>query len=542
MAKRKNNIIPYSKLPQKVAIVWTRVSSERQERENCSLDTQREVCERYAEANGIRIKKYCGGQHESGKSEGELYKQMIAIACRDKEINVILVYSFDRFSRSAAAIATKQKLKEQGIYVISATQSSDPDSVVGDFVEDLSIILGKFDNAIRRDKILSGQQGQLERGNWPFQIPFGYERRKQGREKQIVITEQGYILRQAFILRAQGEREIDIVARMKELGVEMTLKHLNKLLKNPFYCGLIVHPRMNNKRIFGNHEALIDEDTFLRAQEYGHTGYNQSQETEDFPLKRHVCCSECNGPLTGYTRVRPKHIYQYYKCNTHGCKVNVNAECLHNLYIGLLSEYTIEEKNMPEVQNRLKRLIQQHHENKSKVTSIIKKELEELKQKADGVEYRYALGEIPESSYRVAIEKLGQSIADNEKKLKLHESKLSNTLRVAYQAVLMSSLLADYWKTGDFIKRQKLQKIAFPMGVTYDKEKAIYRTLCVNEVFRVIRAISYDYSDGKQKSDFDLSSKSPFVEKRRLERPTPTSRTWCATNCATSRRVRQISL
>ncbi len=26
-----------------------------------------------------------------------------------------------------------------------------------------------------------------------------------------------------------------------------------------------------------------------------------------------------------------------------------------------------------------------------------------------------------------------------------------------------------------------------------------------------------------------------IVEKRRLERPTPTSRTWCATNCATSR-------
>ena len=77
----------------------------------------------------------------------------------------------------------------------------------------------------------------------------------------------------------------------------------------------------------------------------------------------------------------------------------------------------------------------------------------------------------------------------------------------------MSSLLVDYWKTGDFIKRQKLQKIAFPMGVTYDKEKAIYRTLCVNEVFRVIRAISCDYNEGKQKSDFDLSSKSPFVEK-----------------------------
>ena len=30
------------------------------------------------------------------------------------------------------------------------------------------------------------------------------------------------------------------------------------------------------------------------------------------------------------------------------------------------------------------------------------------------------------------------------------------------------------------------------------------------------------------------------VEKRRLERPTPTSRTWCATNCATSRNAKHF--
>jgi len=514
MGKKKKKIIPYSKLTDKVAIVWTRVSSERQERENCSLDTQREVCERYAEANGIRIKKYCGGQHESGKSEGELYKQMIAIACRDKEINVILVYSFDRFSRSAAAIATKQKLKEQGIYVISATQSSDPDSVVGDFVEDLSIILGKFDNAIRRDKILSGQQGQLERGNWPFQIPFGYERRKQGRDKMIVITEQGYILRHAFILRAQGEREVDIVMKLKEMGLDMPLKHLNKLLKNPFYCGLIIHPRMNNKRVVGNHEALIDEETFMRAQGYAHTGYEQIKDAVDFPLKRHVHCAACGSAMSGYVRVRPKHKYLYYKCNTHGCGVNVQAEHLHSLYFDLLSEYAVAEENIQDVQNRMKKLLQLHHDKKSKIVAVIKKEIAELQQKSDGVEYRYALGEIPESSYRVAIEKLRQGISENEQKLKLHESNFSNTLRIAHQAVLMSCQLAYYWETGDYKKRQKIQKIAFPMGIKYDKEKGISRTLCVNEVFRIIRSISEDCTNRKTKSDFDLSSKSPYVEKR----------------------------
>ena len=514
MPKRKNKIIPYSKLKEKVAIVWTRVSSERQERENCSLDTQREVCERYAEANGIRIKKYCGGQHESGKSEGELYKQMIAFACRDREVNVILVYSFDRFSRSAAAVATKQKLKEQGVYVISATQSSDPDSVVGDFVEDLSIILGKFDNAIRRDKILTGQQGQLERGNWPFQIPFGYERRKQGREKRIVVTEQGYILRQAFILRAQGEREVDIVIRLKELGLDMPLKHLNKLLKNPFYCGLIIHPRLNNKRMVGNHEALIDEETFIRAQGYAHTGYEWMKDNDDFPLKQHVRCATCGCVMSGYVRVRPKHRYLYYKCNTRGCGVNVHAGYLNSLYMDLLSEYQVDEDCIQEVQRRLKMMIQQHQTRKSKIIVTIKKDIVELNQKADSVEYRYALGEIPESSYRVAMERLNKSIADENQKLKLHELNISNTLRIAHQAVLMSSRLVSYWRYGDLKRRQKIQRIAFPMGIKYDKEKGISRTLCVNEVFRVIRAISEDYKDRKTKSDSWKTQKSPYVEKR----------------------------
>ena len=186
--------------------------------------------------------------------------------------------------------------------------------------------------------------------------------------------------------------------------------------------------------------------------------------------------------MSGYVRVRPKHRYLYYKCNTHGCGVNVQAAYLHELYTELLLEYAVPGENIQEVQTRLKKLLQQHHDKKSKIVAVIKKEIADLKEKSDGVEYRYALGEIPESSYRVAIDKLNQNIAESEQKLRLHESNFSNTLRIAHQAVLMSCQLASCWKEGDFKKRQKLQKIAFPMGIKYDKEKGISRTLCVNEV------------------------------------------------------------
>ena len=52
------------------------------------------------------------------------------------------------------------------------------------------------------------------------------------------------------------------------------------------------------------------------------------------------------------------------------------------------------------------------------------------------------------------------------------------------------------------------------MGIKYEKEKGISRTLCVNEVFCVIRSISDDYENNETKSDSWLTQKSPFVEKR----------------------------
>ena len=106
--KSKEKVVEFSKLTNKVAAVWTRVSTERQADTNGSLESQRRICTEYAESHAIRIKKYYGGTNESAKVEGKLYREMIAEVARDKEINIILVYSFDRFSRAGyEAMMTK---------------------------------------------------------------------------------------------------------------------------------------------------------------------------------------------------------------------------------------------------------------------------------------------------------------------------------------------------------------------------------------------------------------------------------------------------
>lgn len=45
MKKKKVKVTEFSKLENKVAALWTRVSTEKQERNNCSLENQQRILE-----------------------------------------------------------------------------------------------------------------------------------------------------------------------------------------------------------------------------------------------------------------------------------------------------------------------------------------------------------------------------------------------------------------------------------------------------------------------------------------------------------------
>ena len=111
---------------EKVAAIWTRVSSADQYKYNNSIPTQIAACEDYCHRNGIRIKKYFGGENESGAKAGELFLDMIGEVLADPEYNYIVVYDFDRFSRSSTdGIIYKAKAKNSGITVKSVNQPID---------------------------------------------------------------------------------------------------------------------------------------------------------------------------------------------------------------------------------------------------------------------------------------------------------------------------------------------------------------------------------------------------------------------------------
>ena len=278
MKTKQQKATPYKELKEKVAIVWTRVSSYQQENENCSLTTQREDCEKFAKANNIRIKYYLGGHYESAKKEGKGFMEMIKLARKDKEVNVILVRTTSRFGRCGEeTMATKARLRKEGIYVIPTNEPFDPDDIMSRMLDNFRTLWDNMDNEMRKEAAYSGTIASLNRGEWCLHAPLGYRRvGKEGTHHIFEITEMGQILRNAWVLRAQGMREVDIVKKLNAMGLRtglkyrdgkpinrgslINVKYLSKILKNPFYAGWIPNPLLENDehRVKGNHPALID--------------------------------------------------------------------------------------------------------------------------------------------------------------------------------------------------------------------------------------------------------------------------------------------
>jgi len=217
--KIKKNVVEYANLKEKVAVIWTRVSTKEQADNNNSLEVQKKECELYAKRNNIKIAKYYGGTNESAKTEGKLYREMITEVAKTKDVNIILVYSFDRFSRAGdEGILTKRYLKSKGIYVVSATQATDPDSPAGEFMENILFLFNQFENNLRKGKCEAGMKEVLENGYWYSRPPLGFNKEKKGKEHIIKVNETGKLLEQAFLWKAnEGLTDVQIVERLKAL-------------------------------------------------------------------------------------------------------------------------------------------------------------------------------------------------------------------------------------------------------------------------------------------------------------------------------------
>lgn len=494
----------------KNCVIWTRVSTKRQEDNGGSLDDQRCKCEAFAKQNGYKIKGYFGGTHESAKTPGPLLKEMYHAIRKDKTITHIIVSVVDRFSRNVGQASTIiDELLKQNVVIVEAATGIDTSTREGIMMIKFKLTLAEWDNGNRTDKFTSGRKHCLESGVYCGAAkPLGYDKQGKSMGTTFTINEKGKLIAKAFRWKLQGLANHQIISRLSTYGLEMSKQKLHHILTNPFYAGKIRHKMLEGKLVDGNQPCIVSYDDFLLVQDIlsGRTGvYKHQKETPRFPLKRHVLCSKDRTPLTAYT-VKKKNI-DYYKCNLNGCKTNVSAKKLHSKYEELLRNYNIPEALKCILHDVISAMIHSDNEEQRKNEVLLKKQKTECLNKLKNCKVRFGMGDIDEDIYQETNAALQDKLDKIELELAKCRKDLSNFDSEVDEVFAICCKLDCLWKNSSLETSQKLQNLLFPNGILWDKEKEDYRTFDENEALSVIARISRNYKNKKEDFPSGKSSK-----------------------------------
>ncbi|HNT79603.1 MAG TPA: recombinase family protein [Bacteroidia bacterium] len=500
------------------AIIYTRVSTAEQMETNFSLETQKKHCLEYAIKNNMNVIAEFGGTYESAKTEDrkEFKKMLLFLNANKDKISYLIVYSLDRFSRSGEqAMVLAGKLKKLGVNLVSITQPTDLNSDMGVFYQNLLLLFGKLDNDMRRTKTITGMRERLLSGYFCGKAPIGYVNVPGvPRSESIVMNEKAKWIKKAFEWKLNEQiSNVEIAARLQNVGINLTSKRLTIILRNPFYCGILIGNILGDEIVEGKHPPLISKEMFWQVQatlDGTHSGYSVSSGNEKYPLKQFVICDRCNTALTGYM-VKKKKL-DYYKCNKIGCGCNASVAKLHQGFIDLLSSFIVEKKFHEPLKHMMSNVIRELGKDRVQMRKQYLEALQKIESRIEKIEENFAIGEINSELYTKFSKKYSKEKQEIETQIKEEAMDLSNLEICLEKALKISANLPEMWELEEYKIKKRLQKLVFPEGIRYNKQTNTYRTTKVNSIFSLIphgKRLLEEQKSGNSNEELPISAFVP---------------------------------
>jgi len=500
-----------------ICVIYTRVSSKEQAENNTSLESQKRYCKEFAIRKKLMIAEYFGGTFESAKQdERKEFKKMIEFVRKNDNIDTILVYSYDRFSRSGANAAfLSQELQKIGIKVIAVSQEIDTTNPSGRLHRDMLYLFSQFDNELRKDKVVKGMIENLRQGYWVGSLPFGYvnsNRKEKARNHKYCINQDGELLKIGFELKAKGElTNQDIVAHLHKLGCKIHYKSFVRIISNPFYCGYITNSLIPNELIKGHHPALVSEELFLKANDIllqnPRNGIAKKFKTDALPLKGFAKDEISLSPFTGYQQ---KGIF-YYKSRHKRTCVNVNAEHLNNRFKNELNQFEFNKNDFGMLREVMLELLETKLQSRLKEQQQAKKQLAELNTKIENLEERFVQGQMESSLFEKFRNKY-QIEKDDLVKMISTEINSSNLENGTEKCLEIAENISEIWTSSQFDDKRRLQNLIYPEGILYNKPNDTVRTPRINSLFAPIPSLARISKENRKRHSFKSALNSHLVE------------------------------
>jgi DNA invertase Pin-like site-specific DNA recombinase len=289
---------------------------------------QKEACLNYCRQQGITVQQVFIEEGESAKTADRTQFIKAIDYCKHAKgtVDYFIVWKIDRFARHTSDhFRVKTLLAKYGVSIRSVTETIGEDPQ-GHLMETILAGFAQFDNDIRAVRSRNGMEERLRQGIWVWRAPLGYYRKEKGANLSI-DPKTAPMIKAAFEAYATGGYTYQsLTDYLKKRGFKLPSgsapykQLLEKVLRNPIYCGIIRVWDAEHKASF---EPIIDEQLFNRCQ----SGYRnriknapRNIKNPKFPLRRLVVCDACRVPLTASTSTgRSGKRYSYYHHQKQDC-------------------------------------------------------------------------------------------------------------------------------------------------------------------------------------------------------------------------------
>ena len=306
------------------AAIYCRVSTDNQESEGTSLQTQLEACLKYCRDKGYDVAcRYSEAYSGLSLERPELDKLRELV--RNEQIDVIVIYCLDRFSRDPThGVILMDEIERHGARLEAVTEDID-NSDLGKMISYLRGFASKLEAAKIRERTVRGKKAKARMGQIPGNGSlYGYDyikaAQKNGGRRIINEIEAQWVRKIYEWLVNDGMSTNEIVYRLRGMNVSTKRgrtwcrQSVLAILKNPSYTGKTYAFTTLNGKIFGKPREewieipnvtppLISQEMFEAAQRQLQVNRQKAKRNmkREYLLRGHVYCHSCGHAFVGDT-------------------------------------------------------------------------------------------------------------------------------------------------------------------------------------------------------------------------------------------------
>lgn len=289
--------------------------------------------------------EYCGvyaDEAVSGTKDSRKNFQRLLADCRTGRIDIVITKSISRFARNTVTLLEAvRELREIGVDVFFEEQRIHTASSEGELLLTLLSSFAQAESYSNSENMKWSYRRRFSEGKTTaVTILFGYDVKK---NQLTVNEEQARIVREIFSRFISGETMTSIARSLNErnvtgvLGGKMTQQRIREILENEKYTGdallqkSFVRSHLDRKEtknrgelpkyyIEGDHDAIIDKETFERVQELRKAMYESlsfRKKAQETAFTGMIRCAKCGNNY--HSAFNHRKIWQCSTYRTQGC-------------------------------------------------------------------------------------------------------------------------------------------------------------------------------------------------------------------------------